>query len=56
MSAIVARRDLGRVPAFDVLADIASAEYLFGCLEDAMAEFGGRLVGLAALRELGGAQ
>jgi len=54
MSAIIARADLGRTLAYNVLADIASAEYLFGCLEDAMAEFDGRLVGLAALRELDG--
>ena len=54
MSAIIARSDLGRTLAYNVLADIASAEYLFGCLEDAMAEFDGRLVGLAALRELEG--
>ena len=47
MSAIVARTDLGPTPAYNVLADIASAEY-------AMAEFDGRLVGLAALRELDG--
>jgi len=50
MSAIVARCDLGRVLAFHVLADIASAEYLFACIEDAMAEFGGELVGLEILQ------
>ena len=35
-----------------LLADIASAEYLWGAVLDAMAEFGGRPVGLAALRIL----
>jgi sarcosine oxidase subunit gamma len=54
MNAIVARCDLGATQAFHVLADIASSEYLFGCLEDAMGEFAGRLVGLAALRALEG--
>ncbi len=54
MSAIIARCDLGQVLAFPVLADLASAEYLFACIEDAMAEFSGKLVGLAALRQLGG--
>jgi sarcosine oxidase subunit gamma len=52
MSGIVIRADLGPVPAFHLLADIASAEYLWGAVLDAMAEFGGRPVGLAALRAL----
>ena len=54
MSGIVIRRDLGAVPAFHLLADSASAEYLWGCVIDAMAEFAGALVGLAALRRLAG--
>jgi sarcosine oxidase subunit gamma len=36
------------------LADSASAEYLWGCLADAMDEFGGTPVGLSALRQLAG--
>lgn len=52
MNAILIRRDRGGVPAFDVLGDWASAEYLWACLIDAMAEFGGRPVGRAALRAL----
>jgi sarcosine oxidase subunit gamma len=56
MSAIVVRADLGDVPAFHVLADSASAEYLWGCLLDAMAEFGGASVGWAAMRQLAGAR
>jgi sarcosine oxidase subunit gamma len=52
MSGIVIRADLGPVPAFHLLADIASAEYLWGAVLDAMTEFGGRPVGLAALRTL----
>jgi sarcosine oxidase, subunit gamma len=52
MTATLVRDDKGRVPAFHVLADSASAEYLWVCLIDAMAEFKGRPVGLAALRGL----
>ncbi len=55
MSAIVVRADLGDVPAFHVLADSASAEYLWGCVGDAMAEFAGAPVGWAAVRRLAGA-
>lgn len=54
MSAIVIRADLGRTVAYHLLADIASAEYLWTCVEDAMAEYDGRIVGLAALRALQG--
>jgi sarcosine oxidase subunit gamma len=54
MSAIVIRADLGEVPAYHVLADSASAEYLWGCLLDAMAEFAGAPVGWAAARQLAG--
>jgi len=54
MSAIIIRIDLGGTPAFHVLADSASAEYLWGCLLDAMAEFEGAPVGWAAMRQLAG--
>jgi sarcosine oxidase, subunit gamma len=54
MSAIIIRADLGDAPAFHVLADSASAEYLWGCLLDAMAEFDGAPVGWAAIRQLAG--
>lgn len=52
MSAIIIRADLGSAVAYHVCADIASADYLWTCLEDAMAEYDGRIVGLAALRAL----
>lgn len=52
MSGIIIRADLGGTVAYHVLADIASAEYLWTCLEDAIAEYDGRIVGLAALRAL----
>ena len=35
------------------LADSASADYLWDCLQDAMNEFDGGPIGLTALRELG---
>jgi sarcosine oxidase subunit gamma len=44
----------GRRSAFHLLADSASAAYLWGCVADAMAEFAGAPVGLAALRRLAG--
>ncbi len=52
VGAIIVRDDLGSVPVFDVLADWAAADYLLPVLIDAMAEFGGRLVGLDALAAL----
>jgi len=52
MSAIVIRADLGTTLAYHLLADIASAEYLWTCVEDAIAEYDGGIVGLAALRSL----
>jgi sarcosine oxidase, subunit gamma len=54
MSGIVIRADLGATPAYHLLADSASAEYLWQCVLDAMAEFAGVPVGLAALRRLAG--
>jgi sarcosine oxidase subunit gamma len=54
MSAIVIRADLGGTPAFHLLADSASSEYLWTCVLDAMAEFDGAPVGWSALRKLAG--
>ena len=53
MSGIILRQDLGELPVFHLLADSASADYLWDCLVDAMAEFDGAPVGLAALRGFG---
>jgi sarcosine oxidase, subunit gamma len=39
LNAIVLRNDSGGQIGFELFADIASADYLLGCLEDAMAEF-----------------
>ena len=55
MSAIIIRNDLGGTLAYYILGDSASAAFLWSCLLDAMAEFGGRPVGLAAVRTLAGA-
>lgn len=52
MSGIIIRADLGGTLAYHLLADIASADYLWTCLEDAIAEYDGSIVGLAALRAL----
>ena len=52
LNVIVVRGDLGPVPAFDLITDLASAVYLWGALLDAMAEYDGAPVGLAAIRAL----
>ena len=54
MSVIIIRRDLGTVPGFYLLADSASAGYMWNCVVDAMDEFGGGPVGLTTLRKLAG--
>jgi sarcosine oxidase, subunit gamma len=48
---VVIRADLGALPAFHLLGDSASAEYMWDCLLDAITEFSGRPVGLAALQK-----
>ncbi len=53
LNGVIVRDDRGGDPFFHLLADCASAEYLWDCLLDAMAEFDGRPVGLTALRGLG---
>ena len=54
MNAVVIRDDQRGQLAYHLLGDSASAEYLWDCLLDAMAEFGGAPVGLSAVRGLGG--
>ena len=51
---VVIRGDCGELPVFHLLGDSASASYMWDCLLDAMAEFGGRPVGLAALQRAEG--
>ncbi|MBX6323094.1 MAG: hypothetical protein IRY94_14800, partial [Rhodospirillaceae bacterium] len=50
MSAIFIRAPGAAVPLYHLLADSASAEYLWDCVLDAMAEFGGAPAGWTALR------
>lgn len=62
MSGIVIREDIARdeisgaretpLLSYHLLADSASAGYLWDCLTDAMAEYGGAPVGLSALARL----
>ncbi len=52
MNGVVIRDDRGGVLAYHLLGDSASGEYLWDCLLDAMAEFDGAPVGLAAVRAL----
>ena len=52
LSAIVIRDDRADSLAYHLLADSASAAYLWECLFDAMTEFDGRPVGLTAVRSL----
>ncbi|MFQ5549007.1 MAG: sarcosine oxidase [Woeseia sp.] len=51
-NAIVIRADRGSCPCFFILGDASVTEYLWGALLDAMREFGGRAIGIAALRAL----
>ncbi len=52
LSAVVLRNDLGGTLAFHLLFDSASASYFWDVLMDAMQEFSGRPIGLAALKSL----
>ena len=52
LNAIIIRDDKSTIPAYHVLADSAAAAYLWMSLRDAMEEFDGRAVGLAAIRQL----
>ena len=52
INVVAIRNDLGATPTFYVLADNASADYLWSCLIDAANEFDGALVGLTALHAL----
>ncbi len=52
LSAQIVRQDHGNVPTFHILADSASALYLWDVLVDAMDEYLGGLAGRSALRAL----
>ncbi len=51
-SAVIIRDDIGTCPALHLLADSASAAYLWRCLIDAMQEYGGQPVGFGAVQHL----
>jgi sarcosine oxidase subunit gamma len=51
LSAIVVREDIGETLAYHLLADSASALYLWDCLVEAMTEFDGAVIGTEALGE-----
>jgi len=50
LNAIIVRADLAAIPAFRILGDSASAEYMWDSLLDAMAEYGGAAVSLGDMR------
>jgi sarcosine oxidase, subunit gamma len=52
VNAIILRNDLATTSCLFILSDVSSAEYLWDALLDAMAEFEGCPVGIAALRAL----
>ncbi|MGI9238743.1 MAG: sarcosine oxidase, partial [Woeseiaceae bacterium] len=56
VNAIVIRHDLQRTQNFYVLAATSAAEYLWECLLEAMGEFGGEPIGIAALQVTAGTQ
>jgi sarcosine oxidase, subunit gamma len=49
LSAIVIRHDIAETVSFSILAESASAEYLWDCLIDAMAEFSGAICDVKSL-------
>ena len=55
VNAIILRNDLATTTCLFVLIDVSSAEYLWCALLDAMVEFKGSVVGVAALRALAAA-
>ncbi|MFQ6017452.1 MAG: hypothetical protein ACE5KF_04595 [Kiloniellaceae bacterium] len=54
LNAVIVRDDQGAVPAYHLLADCTSADYLWDCVLDAMAEFDGGPIGLTAVKGLSG--
>jgi sarcosine oxidase subunit gamma len=50
VTAIIIRHEFEGPLAFHILADSASAEYLWDCFTDAMNEFGGVVCGAEAVR------
>lgn len=53
VGSVVLRDDIAGIPAFHILADSASAGYLWKVLLDAAEEYSGRAIGFEELRRLG---
>jgi len=52
INGVIVRHDLGATPCFHIFSDIASTEFLWDCLLDAMEEHLGVAIGVAAIRSL----
>jgi sarcosine oxidase subunit gamma len=52
INAVIVRHDLASTPCFYIFSDITSTEFLWDCLLDAMEEYQGVAIGVAALRTL----
>jgi sarcosine oxidase subunit gamma len=52
INAVIVRQDLGATPCFHIFSDIASCEFLWDCLLDAMEEHNGVAIGVASVRAI----
>ena len=52
INGIIIRNDINETPAFYLLFDGASTDYMWSCLKDAFVEFNGAPVGDSALSKL----
>ncbi len=52
MNAIIIRNDIKDTPAFNLIFDNASTDYLWSCFKDVFVEFGGAPIGYAAILKL----
>ena len=52
ISAIIIRSDIGNTPCYYILVENVSAEYCWDCIQDAMQEHSGQLIGLSCLINL----
>ncbi len=49
ITSIIIKDEIKNTPVFHILSDSASAEYMYACLLDAMAEFSGKPAGVSVL-------
>ena len=52
ISAIIIRCDAGNTPGYYVLVENVTSEYCWDCIQDAMKEYSGQLIGLSCLIDL----